>query len=174
MPTKDTKKSQTSFSLTFAASCSSSGESIKAEADTDKNVDDSGNSKSCFKYGEKYYFRVFKTSGVKAYMFTLSDGTVVREGSGKSIDKEDDLEFKKENTASTSYPITSITSMNWMGTSLGTVKKSGDMEIQTEESGVAVGTLKYTSTYDLWSLSVATKDEDEYKVVVYIEETTIA
>ncbi|MBF0517278.1 MAG: hypothetical protein HQK97_09210 [Nitrospirae bacterium] len=167
-----TAKVNTSFSVSFAASCSSASESIKDEAADDKNVDESGNKKSCFKYGEKYYFRIYKTSGIAGYNFTVSDGTITSEGSGKSIDKSEDLEFKKTDTANTSFPITSITSMTWMGTSLGAVKKSGDEEIQTETSGVAVGTLKYTSTYDLWSISVATRDADTYKVMVYVEETT--
>ncbi|MBF0488163.1 MAG: hypothetical protein HQK98_08385 [Nitrospirae bacterium] len=167
-----TSKVQTSLTVSFALSCSSSGESIKAEGADDKNVDDSGSKKSCFKYGEKYYFRVFKTSGIDGYEFTVSDGTITDEGAGQSITKSEDLEFKKTDTASTSYPITEISSITWMGTSLGTIKQSGDEQIQAETSGVAAGTIEFTSTYDLWSISVATKDADTYKVVIYVEETT--
>lgn len=166
---KDTKV-KTSTTISFATSCSSSSESFKVEGDADLNVDDSGNAKSCFKYGESYYFRVYKTSKIEAYTVTASDGTLTKRATGKSSSHEETVKFEKTDKASTSYPINALSSVTWKGTSLGTIKQSGDLEVTAETSGVAIAAIAYNAQYDLWSISVNTKDDDTYEVLVYIEE----
>ncbi|KWT77345.1 hypothetical protein [Candidatus Magnetominusculus xianensis] len=166
---KDTKV-KTSTTISFAMSCSSSSESFKVEGDSDMNVDESGNARTCFKYGELYYFRVYKTSKIEAYTITASDGTVTKKGTGKSSSHEETIKFEKTDKASVSYPIGTLSSVTWKGTNLGAVKQSGDLEVTAETAGVAIALIAYNAQYDLWSISVNTKDDDTYEVLVYIEE----
>ncbi|QWR78135.1 hypothetical protein [Candidatus Magnetomonas plexicatena] len=162
--------------VTFKSSCKSTGESIIVKADEDLNVDMSGNSKSSFTFGDKYYFRVYITSGISGYKITKSDGTVTANGTGKSVTVTESIKFENTDTASTSYPINSINSMTWYGTSLGKTKKSADMEITSESSGVAVAELRYESSYDSHYITVSqpsnynTEEDAGYEVLIYVEE----
>ncbi|MBF0520957.1 MAG: hypothetical protein HQK92_14695 [Nitrospirae bacterium] len=166
--------------VTFKSSCTSTGESIIVKADEDLNVDSSGNSKSSFAFGDKYYFRVFKTSGISGYKITKSDGTVTPNGTGKTVTITESIKFEKSDTAKTSCPITSVNSITWQGTDLGTIKKSASREVTSEVSGVAVGQLCYESSYDSYYITVqqpSNYDKEQnagYEVLIFVDEMSAA
>ncbi len=170
-------KVKASKTVSFKSSCTSSGESIIVEADKDLNVDSSGDEKSSFTFGDNYYFRVYKTAGISGYKTAVSDGTLTTVGTQQSVTQEETIKFENTNTAEVSYPINSINSITWWGTSPGTIKKSGDMEVSSESEGVAVGRLSYESTYDSYSISISqpanydSESDEGYEVLIYVEES---
>lgn len=151
-----------SISISFVTSEVAAGEALVVELDAEKNED-----KTQFLYGEKAYFRVYTYPGDMDLTITESDGTITLEGSGES-EEEEDIAFANVSEGSCSKPVKSITSSKWLGNSLGSVSAEGT-KITTSKEGVAVLKLKYKADFRRYALSLSTKEEDSYTVIVYIQ-----
>jgi hypothetical protein len=153
-----------SINITFVTAEVAAGESLVVDLDADMNDD-----KSQFEYGEKAYFRIFAYPDSMIITVEKSDGTITSEGSGEA-EVEEDIVFANTNTATSSKPVKSIVSQEWLGTSLGSVSATGT-KITASQEGVAVLKLTYKADFERRALSLPTQDEDEYTVVIFIQGT---
>ncbi len=153
-----------SINITFVTAevAGEAGEALVVDLDADMN-----DGKSQFEYGEKAYFRIFAYPASMTITVGKSDGTITLEGSGES-EVEENIVFANTNTATSSKPVKSIVSQEWMGTSLGAVSANGT-KITASQEGVAVLKLTYSADFERRALSLATKPEDEYIVVIFIK-----
>ena len=151
-----------SISINFVTAEVAAGEALVVELDEEKNED-----KTQFLYGEKAYFKVYKHPSAMQIEIVVSDGTVASEGSGTS-DEEENIAFVNSTEGSASKPIKSITSSKWLGNSLGSVSAEGT-KVTASSEGVAVLKLNYKADYTSHALSLSSKDEDSYTVVVFIQ-----
>ena len=128
--------------------------------------DEMNDNKTQFRYGEKAYFRIFKYPSSLSITISKSDGTITSEGSGDS-EEEATITFVNTDEGSVSKPVKSITSYEWLGNSLGSVSAVGT-KIKASKSGIGVLKLTYRSDFIRHAISVSTKVEDTYPVVVFI------
>lgn len=104
--------SSSSITINFKTSCQNSGDILVVESDAQMN-----NNKTCFLYGDKYYFKVYPFPIDSVIEVVPSDGIVSPEGTGvdtipitgvPGIDDQSPeyISFANENTTETSKPIT--------------------------------------------------------------------
>lgn len=161
-------KTKSSISLTFTSVCDSGADdskSISMELDEDRNIDG-----SCYLYGQKIYFRVSTLPEDLSYALTPSDGTINSEGQIE-VEIEEEIQFEDSNEASTNKVIKLIQSMTWYGKDLGSLTKTGDNTVSASLSGVAIGTLKYTTDFKLYSITVPTREAQEWPVLIIAKES---
>lgn len=151
-----------SINITFVTSEVAVGEALVVELDAEKNEN-----KTQFLYGEKAYFRVYTYPESMPITITESDGNITLEGSGTS-EEEEQIIFPKTKEGLCSKPVKSITSSKWFGNSLGSVSAEGT-KISVPSEGVAVLKLKYKADFKRYALSLTSKDEESYTVIVYVE-----
>lgn len=150
-----------SITVNFYSEVSEEYQALVIDLDDEMNEE-----KTQFLYGEKAYFRIFKYPSSLSITITQSDGDITSEGSGSS-EEEETIIFVSTDEASSSKPIKSITSYEWFGNSLGSVSAIGT-NVKTSQSGVGVLKLNYTADFERRAISVSTKDEEIYPVVVFV------
>jgi hypothetical protein len=150
-----------SIVVTFHTEVAEEYQALVVELDDEMNDD-----KTQFLYGEKAYFRIFKYPPSLSITIFKSDGTITSEGSGDS-EEEDTITFVNTDEGAVSKPVKNITSYEWLGNSLGSVSAVGT-KVKASQSGVAVLKLKYKSNFVRHAISVSTKEEEIYPVVVFI------
>ncbi|MEA3272338.1 MAG: hypothetical protein U9P90_01570 [Patescibacteria group bacterium] len=161
----------TSISIKFVTNVDDVGAEqniIKVELDDEYN-----NNETTFNYGTKAYYRIYQypDSGSMTVYQTQSDGTITAEGSG-SGDQEEQVTFANTNTASSGFPIKSITDTTWLGNDLGAVSGTGTT-IKSSQVGVGVLKIEYTADFTRHAISVPTQGElEEYTVIIYINGST--
>lgn len=119
-----------------------------------------------FKYGDKAYFRVYSYPIALSLTLTPTDGSISEEGNGDS-DEEELISFIATNQGSTSKPVRSITSRSWLGNSLGSVSAVGSA-LTTSQEGTGVLKITYKSNFRRFALTLGTRDEDTYTVIVVV------
>ena len=123
--------------------------------------------KTSFEYGEKAYFQAFSYPVSMVLALTPTDGVISNEGSGTSDEEDEIVTFVDSDEESVSKPVLSITSYNWLGTSLGSVASDGT-KIITSVKGTGVLKITYTSNFRRYGLVLPTKDEESYPVIVVV------
>lgn len=104
--------SSSSITINFQTSCQGEGSLLIIEADDEMNQ-----GRSCFLYGEKYYFKVYMFPVNMVLDLIASDGTITPEGqgtdtipitgiSGVTDQSPEYVSFTNEREGSTSKPIT--------------------------------------------------------------------
>ena len=151
-----------SINITFVTKEVAAGEALVVELDDEKNED-----KTQFLYGEKAYFRIYTYPENMSITITESDGDITLEGSGIS-EEEEQIMFPNTKEGSCSKPVKSLVSSEWLGNSLGSVSAEGT-KISVSSEGVAVLKLKYKANFRRYALSLSSKDEESYTVIVYVE-----
>lgn len=161
----DDQAASASVNIDFEAVCDG-GNYLAAELDSELNV-----GKTCFQFGEAAYFRVHKSPADMAIEIMPSDGTIIAIGTNYSQNMAENVTFVNTNSAQLSKIIKLIQSYQWYGRSLGIILKVGDLQIRSELSGIAVGYIKYTTEYDVYSITVnPPANYKEWPVVVVISE----
>lgn len=157
----------TSLTVTFLTEVitDDSGEPIEASIqvalDSARN-----NDRTSFLYGSKAYYQVFTAPSTLTLTNTPSDGTITSEGAGLET-IETIITFPNTNQSSVTYPVYSIESTEWLGNDLGAVHSEGD-KIVSAQAGVGVLKITYKAYFRRYAISVPQRDEDEYRVIVYI------
>ena len=160
----------TSVTITFATQVAEGDGVLKVEVDSEDN-----GGKSQFSYGDKAVFRVYCYPANMKLNFIVSDGVIMDAGYGADV-KEDLLQFTgwdpksaDANTAGLSYPPSSgITSIKWLGNSLGSISvQSGDTAVAARR-GVGVAKITYPVSFLKKGLILQNKSEPEYPVVVFV------
>lgn len=154
-------------SLTITFKTITSDADIIIELDDERN-----NGKTEFMFGEKAYFKVFADPSVNVSI-RATDGTITNEGTGQDV-VEENLQFIDSNEATTSKPILSISSYEWLGNSLGTITKKDVKTLQAEktpdplgDNGIGLLNVKYLSSFRRYAISVPQiSGKNEYSVLV--------
>lgn len=103
----------------------------------------------CFDQSKPYYFRVYhNASSIDVFATT---GNIRREGDSYE-EIEEIVTFSCSDTASTSKPLDSLLSSQWLGASLGNVSVQGNGDLKISESGYGVLRIIYRSYYEIYSL----------------------
>lgn len=144
-----------------------SSEQASQDATIDVSLDSSRNDgKTQFLYGEKAYYKVYTYPISASITQVQSDGLITIEGSEYET-INDIINFANTNESSVSYPVNNIVSTDWFGTSLGAVSSTGKT-ITSSQSGVGVLKISYRTYFRRYAISVPTKSETTYNVLVYI------
>ncbi|MCD8552335.1 hypothetical protein [Seleniivibrio sp.] len=153
---------------------SSKGSKILITQDADRNIDEYGKTKTSFAYGETAYFRVYAEHPDKLAVFA-SDGTLTPMGICTEDVEDETVVFLDSSSADTDKPVTSVSSYEWMGGSLGAVTRKGTYSVQCEvepkpsQGLFSAALIGYRTAYALYGITLTTKDRDSYPVIVYAE-----
>lgn len=153
---------------------SAGSEKAVIELDEEMNLDLSGSAKKVFRYGETAYFRVY--SPVPASVRAVSsDGTVTEQGIGTATIKGEYIPFTDSAEGNTKYPAREIVSSQWLGKSLGEMKKNSAYSVScgvqpdaAGESGVGLLELSYTADFKRFGITLPKKNKAEYPVLIYV------
>lgn len=145
------------------------GNSLVLEVNADDN-----NGKTTFLPGDSVYFRLYKIGDFQ-YNLGSTSGNISFIGDNYYSDELVDLTFTlDEPSQSSNKPISSITSVYWYGTSLGTINVVDSSIFQPVNTGYAVATVGYKSPYTKYLLSNACSfipaETGKYLVLVHAEE----
>lgn len=145
--------------------------STAQDAYNDKSVDvefDStmNDGKTQFLYGEKAYYKIFTYPSSATITQVVSDGAVTEENSGYNTVVEQ-VNFANSNEGALGYPVYDIVSTNWLGTDLGSISTKGRTAISAL-SGVGVLNITYRTFFRRYAISIPTKSELAYNILVYI------
>lgn len=153
---------ESSIVVEFKISCEAEVGVLSVELDAELN-----GGRTCFLYGEKVYFRVYYSSNLTIKIET-SDGVVFLESVDATSVEEENISFANTNEASTAKSISTLDSYSWFGRSLGTLLHVGESAIRAGTSGVAIAAVKYTTQYDVYSLTLSDRGIESYPVLVLV------
>ncbi len=128
----------TTIQVTFGASAAAaSAANATMTAEIDSRSDGLNAGKTSFLPGDSVYFLVYMSSNVQVASIVASAGTVSPAGR-VTVQKNEDIQFQNTDTASLSFPASSIVSQTWMGADLGQLTQTDAGNIKAGSSGVAV------------------------------------
>lgn len=172
-----------SASLTVKVS-KSDDQNVGVSAEVDTREDGLNAGKTNFQPGDMLYFLVWASAGLNVEVFSnvdhLSKSRI--EGSA-SYDHDEGLAFDTHDSlsASLSKPSSSALTVSWMGQNLGSVALQDDLQTvripdpglvngQKQARRVGVARVKYSSTPQVWALSLpaAVDGASEYDVNIVI------
>lgn len=137
----------------FGDDTEAAGVSGHLSAEIDDRPDGLNGGDTSFSPGDTAYFLVFKSSNVTYDAPIPSAGSVVTAGTGLTVSREEDVDFPDTDTGTLGIPATAITSVTWLGRSLGDVTLQADKTtIKTSAKGVAVARVVYTCAADGFGL----------------------
>lgn len=150
--------------------------SLSAEVNAADNPTPDGKGTTEAVYGKPIYFRVYTQPIGLPYAITSSDGSVAPltgDGRGSTGEVEDKITFTDKNEATSSKVIKDgkLIFYEYFGRSLGYIGVVGNNVLRATDSGVAVAKVKYTTEFQLHSLTVPNRGIDGYEVIVYIKST---
>ncbi len=170
----------TSVTISFTSTIVGDGEgSLSAEV----NADDNGGKTSGFLFGDTVKYRVYKSSNINSLTVITTDGSEGSVSTGNTESLTEVVIFSGSSEASTSKPITSLTSATQLGgQDLGTISINGTSGVRCskESTGeldpiVGVYKIKYKTTYELRDLSNVSEPDGfgldgftDYSVLVYL------
>ena len=150
--------------IEFKTKCDSSLEDSFINIELDDILNEG---RTCFLYGEKVYFRVSYSANLSISV-TPSDGNVFLESTDTVSSETEKITFVDSEEATTSKRILNIVDYKWFGKSLGGILKVGDNTVGASSSGIAIAELTYTTIYDVYSVSLQTRSEEEYPVLIVV------
>ncbi|MDK9690530.1 hypothetical protein [Azospira sp.] len=99
--------------------------------------------KTSFLPGDTAWFLVHRSEGIELKLDS-SAGSIVG-GNEVTLVKTEDISFENSAAGSLPVPAKAITSVLWIGRSLGGIKLGGDgLSLTADESGVAIARITYT------------------------------
>jgi len=154
------------LSISFATMAQQEEQNASIDAELDAAYN---NNRTSFSYGEKVYYRIYTYPILATITQTPSDGIITVEGSGyRTI--EDIITFPNTNESNVSYPVNNIISSTWWGNDLGAISADGKT-ITASQSGVGVLKLSYRTYFRRYGVSVPTRSEAVYGILIYIVTT---
>jgi hypothetical protein len=119
---------------------------LSAEVDDRSDGLNLGNTN--FAPGDRVGILMFKTTNVVMDPGTpvITGGTIAGAGSGTLV-VEEDITFAKEKEANSKYPINSVSSYIWMGTSGGTLSKKNETTFSIPAEAIAIARVRYVTNW---------------------------
>lgn len=151
-----TESGQITASLTIAFGTSDGDSSANGTLtiELDSRADGYNKGKSSFTPGEYAYFLVYASDGLSVTV-AASAGQVSFVGE-VNIEKTEDVTFAGSETTTLTCPASSITSSEWMGTSLGSISLGSDKVTLTASGGgagkVGMATITYKALAKVYGL----------------------
>jgi len=149
-------------------------------AEIDTRVDGLNKGKRSFLPGDDVFILVYRGSNVTIDDAIISLGSInYRPGNSPQIvELEEDIVFANESDASLTRPILSIQSDQWLGTDLGNVVKTGELQVSLSNPPVnnyaGVNRVGYTANADVYQLSgTLLNGTSEYEIVVVFIGTAV-
>lgn len=133
--------SNATIRVTFGSGAVAPGAHLSAEVDDRDSGLNGGDTQ--FQPGDTAWFLIYKSQNVDIDYIKASAGTVVS-GGQQNFSRTEDLSFEDTDSASLPVPSDGITSVLWIGNSLGNLTLSGDgMSIRADSKGVAIARVTY-------------------------------
>ena len=144
---------------------------IRIISDDERNLDSLGSVKTSFIFGDTAYFRVYSDDPDRVFAVT-TDGTLTSLGTFSEDVSDEIISFVTDTSATPDKPVTSISSYEWLGTSLGGIQKDGLFSLSVSSVSPADGLIgtaavSYRTVYRLFGLKLAKKTRSTYPVTVY-------
>jgi len=161
----------TSFQVSFGvddAGGVGAGAHLSAELDDRDGGRNAG--KTSFVPGDVAYFFVFSSDNVTYSPPIPSAGSVTSSGS-ELVEREEDITFADTDTATLQVPATSITSVTWLGNSLGSLSLTGPKTVRASASGVAVARVRFQASADVYGLQspASIGGLTDYSILVFVK-----
>jgi len=159
----------TSFQISFAAGGAAGAAGGFLSAEIDDRAEGPNAGKTSFLPGEVAHFLVFKSTNVEYDPPIPSAGSVTSSGQ-VSVEREQDLTFGDTDTATLQVPASSISSVTWLGNSLGNLVLTDAQTVKASAKGVAVARVKYMANADAHALQspVSVAGLTDFSILVYI------
>lgn len=146
--------SNATIRVTFGSGAVTPGAHLSAGVD-DRDAG-LNNGDTQFQPGDTAWFLVYKSQNVNVDYVKASAGTVVNSGP-QNFSRTEDLHFEDGDSASLPVPSSGITSVLWIGNSLGNLTLSGDeMSIKADSKGVAIARVTYMVTPESFGIVAPT------------------
>jgi hypothetical protein len=158
---------QTSFQISFGAGVDASQGHLSAEIDDRADGPNAG--KTQFLPGEAAHFLVYKSSNV-AYDPPVPSAGSVSGGGTTIVEKEEDLAFADTDTATLRIPASAITSVTWLGNSLGNLVLTDPQTVRASASGVAVARVRFQAVANTHALQspASVAGLTDFSILVFI------
>lgn len=141
-----------SVTIGFITAASNGAINTSFQAEVDSREDGLNGGKSQFLPGDSIAILLFKGSNVSGVLGTPSAGTLAQ-GSTITITKSETVTMAYSDTFNTQYPITGSYSISWFGASSPAVTQTSETSFSSSSKQIAVGTITYQTTAQVWSLS---------------------
>lgn len=157
-----TKSLVVDFSGGSSSGSGSRGGFIRLEADSDMNV------RATPLITDTYYLRLF-THNATNISVEVSHGAANLDSTPKTLEVTETVDFLSSNEGRTQYPVVSLGSVSWLGSSLGTLTPDG-VTLTASKSGVGVAQVTYTTTYQSLAVTapsgIDTETTKDYSIAV--------
>ena len=132
------------ITVSFGADGGAAGDGhLSAEVDNRATGLNGGNTQ--FEPGDTAYFLVFRSDNVRIDSVQSSAGSIIGATVG-TVTREEDLSFADVDSATLRVPASGITSIIWLGRSLGGLSLQADgVTVKTSARGVGVARVTYTA-----------------------------
>lgn len=160
---------QASIQVSFGAGVDTANAHLSAEIDSREAGLNAG--ATSFAPGDTAYFLVYKSDNVSYSPPVASAGSISTAGTQITVEKEEDVQFADADTATLGVPSSAVTSVTWLGRSLGSLTLQADRTtLKASAKGVAVARVKYNCKADAFGLvSPATlAGLTDFSILVYI------
>jgi len=112
------------------------------------------NGQTGFAPGSILYLLVYRSAHVRVASASTSAGSLSATGSSATVTLTEEVSFTNSRDVSLSRPVVSISSVTWLGSSLGALAVQPDrVTVQAASSGVAVARVTYTAQAEVWRLT---------------------
>lgn len=141
---------------------------LKAELDEIKNED-----KTSFIGGDAVFYGVYKEN-VLGFTQKNSAGQISFVSNVERT-KVDTITFADTNTASLSFPVKSISSVEWLGTSLGSLTYIGNSQVKATNPGCAIAKVTYKSSATIYKLQApgTINGNSDFSIIICINELVV-
>lgn len=142
------------ITVSFGDAAAAAAANAHLSAEVDGRDDGLNGGETSFAPGDTAYFLIYKSSNVTYDTPVSSAGTISAAGSQITVTKEDDIQFADADSATLSIPAESISSVTWLGRSLGSLTLQADKTtVKASAKGVAVARVTYTCKADAFGLA---------------------
>jgi len=157
----------TSFQISFGTGTDASRGHLSAKIDD--RADGPNGGKTRFVPGDVAHFLIFKSANV-TYQDPIPSAGSVTGGGAVVVEQEEDIAFADTDTATLRIPANAITSVTWLGNSLGALTLTDPQTIKASAKGVAVARIKFSATAYAHALQspASVSDLTDFSILVFI------
>lgn len=140
------------LNVTFTADDGSGANQLPLILEIDSREDGLNGGSTSFRPGDTVYYLLHKAASLSIIEHSATEGSISSAGGGTRRETET-LTFSDAKEASVRYPVSSIVSMSWLGTSPGTASLVDDTTITIPSPGFGLLRVVYDASYSAYSLS---------------------
>jgi hypothetical protein len=157
----------TSFQISFGVGQDASQGHLSAEIDDRVDGLNGGNTR--FVPGDVAWFLVYKSANV-SYQNPIPSAGSVSGGGAITVEIEEDISFADTDTATLRIPANAITSITWLGNSLGGLTLTDPQTVRASAKGVAVARVRFQATAYAHALQspASVAGLTDFSILVYI------